>query len=216
MTCRSQRAMPSCARSLTCWPANFISTTPPSSLKAPCAPSLTAAWYRLGCRRAKGEDECICGCATKNSCALPLIELLNGVESVNFLHGLVGPYPHDPGEAQGKAALMTIGPHHVIEGHFQHDLGLDQASKTLVLNRVGKKPLRHLRNFSVGQPGISFADVEQPVAIAHGEGVVAEHAHSLAVTPLHGGHDHVQRCHFTLQFQPGFAAASRGVGRGGV
>ena len=72
-----------------------------------------------------------------------------------------------------------------------------------------KKPLRHLGDFDVGQARISFADIQQSVAVAHRESVVAQNADALAVAVFHRGYDYIERGQFAFQFEPRFSSASR-------
>ncbi len=79
-------------------------------------------------------------------------------------------------------------------------------AETLVFYRVIEEPLGHLGDLGIGQAGIGFADVYQPVAMPHGERVIAEHANALAMAILHGGHYDVEGGKFSLHLQPRFSA----------
>ena len=111
---------------------------------------------------------------------------------------------------------MAVRAHHVVERDLQHDFWLDQQPHALILNRVLQEPLRHLGDFNVGEAGISFPDIQQPVAVAHRECVIAQNADPLPVTVFHGSSDHIQRSQFALEFEPRFPSPSWAVRRGGI
>src|SRR5262249_317459 len=62
--------------------------------------------------------------------------LAHALDRIGFVRRLVRPQPYDPGKAQRVTALMALGSHQVVEGHFKHDLRLDDAQKTSVSNGV--------------------------------------------------------------------------------
>ena len=78
---------------------------------------------------------------------------------------------------------------------------------------VRQEPLRQLGDFLVGQPGIGLPDIDQIFALAHREGVIAEHVDAFAVAELRRGHDHVERCQFALQLEPPATAPAGHVRR---
>ena len=88
---------------------------------------------------------------------------------VDLSNRLVGTQANDPGEAQGIAAVVTVGAHHSIKSDFQHNLGLHVAHVAVIDQSVREEPLRHFVDLDVRQSGISFADVDQLLAFAHGK-----------------------------------------------
>ena len=116
------------------------------------------------------------------------------------------------GKAQRKAAVVPVGPHDGVERDFQHDLRFHLAHESMIHQGVCGEPRGEFRDFLVGQSRVGFADIEQLFAVADGEGVVAEHAGTLAMAELGGSHDHVERSQFALQLEPRFPATPDGVG----
>src|SRR5258708_7400968 len=133
---------------------------------------------------------------------LPLVNFSYGIERADLIRVLVGTDAQNARKAQSKAAGVAIRAHHVVECYFQHDLGFHGAAEALVVDGMLQKPLCHLGDFGVGQAGIGFTHVEQLVSIADGEGVIAEHAGALAVSPLDSGDDNIKSGQLAFQLQP--------------
>ena len=68
-------------------------------------------------------------------------------------------------------------------------------------------------DLGVGKSRISFPDIEQAIAFAHGKGIVGEHAVTFAMSIFHRRNDDVQRGEGLFQLEPEAAAASRGIER---
>src|SRR3954462_837932 len=80
---------------------------------------------------------------------LMLINFLRPLESVRVFCRFVWTQAHDSGEPQRIAALVPIGPHHVIERDLKHDLRLHHEPHTFVVDGMVKKPLGHLCDLSI-------------------------------------------------------------------
>ena len=81
---------------------------------------------------------------------------------------------------------------------------------------MGLEVLGHLRDLPVGQAGVRLAYVEVFLAVPDGEGVIGQHAAPLAVAPLDGGHDDIERAQGALHLEPLHAAPAGPVRRPGV
>src|SRR5215472_13260161 len=99
-------------------------------------------------------------------------DLADALDGVNLRNALIPAKPHDSGKAQGVATVVAPRALDVVEGHFKNYLGDDLPPKALIVNGPRKKELRHLANLHVGQARIGFADVHEPLALAHCECVV--------------------------------------------
>ena len=69
-------------------------------------------------------------------------------------------------------------------------------------------------DLGIGQPGVGLAYVFERVAIAHGEGVVAESSGALSVAVLCGGDDDIERGQLALQLEPCETATARLIDAG--
>src|SRR6185312_16474160 len=108
-------------------------------------------------------------------------------------------------------AIVPIRSHHVVECNLNDHLLLYRAAKAMVLDRVLKKPLRHLADLSVGQPRIRLSYIQQLIPSPDCKGVVAEDTNSASVSELHCGDNHIEGRQLLFQFQPRLAATSRRV-----
>src|SRR2546428_367982 len=95
-----------------------------------------------------------------------------------------------------------------VKERLLHDFHIDHQPKTLIFDRVFEKPFGHLGDLGVRQAGICFADVHQPLPIAHRKRVIAQDSDTLAVPVFNSRDHHVQRGQFALQLQPGFSPPS--------
>ena len=79
-----------------------------------------------------------------------------------------------------------------------------------VLDRHRQKALSESRDFSISQPGVRLADVDEPARprVLDRKRVIGQHALPLAVAPLDRSHDDVECRERPLQLQPCQAAPS--------
>ena len=80
----------------------------------------------------------------------------------------------------------------------------------VILEELGK-----VGDFGIRKAGISFADIEEPFAIADRESVIGKDFVAFAVAEFHGGDDDVERDIGPLEFEPIATATARSVGRVG-
>src|SRR5712664_2730011 len=128
--------------------------------------------------------------AANFSCVLRLENFADAGERVDFGGGLVRAQARDTRKPKGKAAVVALRALDIVEGDFEDDCGLD-----------------------VGEAGGGFADVDEPVAVAHGERVIGEEAATLAVAVFSDGDYHVERGKRALELHPELAAAAGDIGR---
>ena len=146
---------------------------------------------------------------------LPLKKCGDGGEGVDVRRGLVGAEAGDARKAEGIATGVAIRFLNVVESNFEDDERFDSARVAVIFEGVVLEELGELGDFGIGEARISFADIEEPVAIANGESVIRQCFVALAVAEFDSGDNDVERGIGLLEFEPIATAAARGVGRVG-
>src|SRR2546425_6277023 len=140
--------------------------------------------------------------ATSPTGSLMLIDARDVFQGVDLVGRLVVTDAFDPRKPQRIPAGMPRAAGDGIERNLEYDLRLHQFHPAAVCDRVRAKPLGQRGDLRIGQPAVGLADGRQRLAIAHGEGDIAEHPGPLAVSLLCGHHHDIQRGQFFLQLHP--------------
>ena len=101
----------------------------------------------------------------------------------------------------------------LVERDLDDGIRPDDARPAQVLCGRGQEVFGHLGDLLVGEARVRLAHDAEAVPIAHREGVVGEDAVALAVPPLDGGDDHVERAQRPLHLQPLHAPPARPIRR---
>jgi hypothetical protein len=106
--------------------------------------------------------------------SLLLENLPRPLKRIRLFRRFIRPQPHNPREAKRVAAFMTIGLHHVVERHFQHNIPPSVSER--ILRDVKDRLHNHFR---IDQTTIQFEHVQ--CEVAHGcvipVGESEEHQH---------------------------------------
>src|SRR5260370_6354195 len=142
-----------------------------------------------------------------------LVKFRDPLEGVDLPDRLVVADAHDARKTQRVAARVPARVLNRVEGDLEHDFGSHDPGPAAIFDGHTEKPLRHLGDLGIGEPGIRLAYIYEP---AHGrvldrERVVGKYALSLAVSPLARGHHDIDGCQRTLELQPRKPATPRGV-----
>ncbi len=139
------------------------------------------------------------------------------LQGIDIGGGLVAADGVDAGEAHGEAGVVALRGLDRVEGDFEDEVRLDVVFAALLRQGVALEVDGEFLDLGIGEAGVGLADDAELAAgfITDGEGVVGEDFGAFAVALLGGDDDAVEGAG-GLEFQPGLAAATGGVGAGGV
>src|SRR5580698_7840810 len=110
---------------------------------------------------------------------LLLVNLSRSLNRIRILWRLVGSQTDNSRKAQRIAAFVAVRAHHIIESNLKNNFRFNDQAEALVLDLVLQKPLGHFGDLGVGEAGVSFPNILQPVSIPHCESVVTQNSDAL-------------------------------------
>src|SRR2546423_1606723 len=136
------------------------------------------------------------------ACVLFGEDFMDTRQGVDFRDGFVGPETHDSRKAQRVTAVVPFGLLDIVESDFENDSWFDAALVAEIFDGVSQEVFGKLADFHVGQAGVGFADVDQALVVAHGEGVVGEEPAAFAVAIFGEGDHDIERGERALELHP--------------
>src|SRR5690348_12665089 len=145
------------------------------------------------------------------SAMLAGVDFSHPLDVIGLFWRLVVADAQDAGEPQRITTGVAVGTHDGIKSDLQHDFGFHFPPEAVVGESVRQEPLGHVGDLFICESGIGFADIQQAIAVANREGVIAEHAHALAVPVFHRRDHNIECGQLALQLHPGLATPSGSV-----